>query len=209
MGHRVIATARTPADLESLRAEFQGNGEQMECHRLDINDAASVVVLDQWLRDRYGHIDVLINNAGIMAGSYTASVLDLPLDVLQTTLETNLFGMLRVTQALLPLMRKSRAGRVVNLSSGMGQLAEMGSGAPAYRISKTAVNALTRILAAELADSGIKVNAACPGWCRTDLGGPTAPRSAEEGIDTVVWLATLPDDGPTGGFYRDRQPIAW
>jgi len=116
---------------------------------------------------------------------------------------------LRTTQALAPLLRANRAGRVVNLASGMGQLAEMGSGVPAYRISKTALNAVTRILAAEMAASGVKVNSVCPGWCRTDLGGPDAPRSPEEGIDTVIWLATLPDDGPTGGFFRDRQPIPW
>jgi NAD(P)-dependent dehydrogenase (short-subunit alcohol dehydrogenase family) len=91
----------------------------------------------------------------------------------------------------------------------MGQLAEMEAGAPAYRISKTAVNAVTAILAAEMAGSKIKVNSVCPGWCRTDLGGADAPRSPEEGVDTVVWLATLPDDGPSGGFFRDRQPIPW
>jgi NAD(P)-dependent dehydrogenase (short-subunit alcohol dehydrogenase family) len=98
---------------------------------------------------------------------------------------------------------------VVNLSSGLGQLSDMDRGSPAYRISKTAVNALTRILAVELADTPIKVNAVCPGWCRTELGGHNASRSPEEGIDTVIWLATLPPDGPTGGFFRDRQPIPW
>ncbi len=136
-------------------------------------------------------------------------MLELPFETLRTTLETNLFGVLRVTQALAPLLRASRAGRVVNLASGMGQLADMASGVPAYRISKTALNAVTRILAAEMADSGVKVNSVCPGWCRTDLGGLDAPRSPEQGIDTVVWLATLPEAGPSGGFFRDRQPIPW
>jgi NAD(P)-dependent dehydrogenase (short-subunit alcohol dehydrogenase family) len=209
IGHLVIAAARTLADLEPLRAELQHGGYMIECHPLDVTDGDSVAALSRWLGERFGRVDVLINNAGILMGPYGMSVLDLPLDNLRATLETNLFGMLRVTQALLPLMRESRAGRVVNLSSGMGQLSDMGAGAPAYRISKTAVNALTRTLAAELAGSGIKVNAVCPGWCRTDLGGPNAPLSAEEGIDTVVWLATLPEDGPSGGFFRDRQPIPW
>lgn len=207
-GHRVVATARQVADLEPLRAELAASGHPLACHALDVTDAPSVAALAHWLRRHFDHIDGLINNAGI-SDRFDTSLLELAPEVLATILETNLFGVLRVTQALFPLLRASAAGRVVNLSSGMGQLAEMGSGAPAYRIAKTALNALTRILAAETAASGIKVNALCPGWCRTDLGGDAAPRSAEEGIDSVVWLATLPDDGPSGGFFRDRQPIPW
>ena len=95
------------------------------------------------------------------------------------------------------------------MSSGLGQLSDMGGGWPAYRMSKTALNALTRTTAAEVAADGIKVNAACPGWVKTDMGGPDAERTPEQGADTAVWLALLPDDGPTGGFFRDRAPIAW
>lgn len=208
-GHLVVATARNVADLEPLRSELQRDGHMIECRQLDVTDDKSVAALSRWLGERFGRMDVLINNAGIVIGPYDMGLLELPLDQLRSTLETNLFGVLRVTQALLPLMRESRAGRVVNLSSSMGQLSEMAADAPAYRISKTAVNALTRILAVELAGSRIKVNAVCPGWCRTDMGGPNAPLSAEEGIDTVVWLATLPDDGPTGGYFRERLPIPW
>ncbi len=208
-GHLVVATARNRADLEPLRSQLQSAGHLIECRQLDVTNENSVAALGDWLRERFGRVDVLINNAGISIDHYSTSLLDLPLDTLRATLETNLFGVLRVTQALVPLMRASRAGRVVNLSSGMGQLSGMAAGVPAYRISKTAVNALTRILAAEMARSRIKVNSVCPGWCRTDLGGSDAPRSPEEGIDTVAWLATLPDDGPSGGFFRDRQPIPW
>jgi NAD(P)-dependent dehydrogenase (short-subunit alcohol dehydrogenase family) len=112
-----------------------------------------------------------------------------------------------VSQALVPLMQGS--GRVVDVSSGMGQLAEMNGGYPGYRLSKAALNALTRILADELKGTGVKVNSVCPGWVRTDMGGADAPRTPEQGAETIVWLATLPDDGPTGGFFRDRQPIPW
>jgi len=208
-GHHVVATARNPVDLETLATEVVAAGGKIDCQRLDVTDAASAADLARWLKERFGRVDVLINNAGISLENFKTSILDLPLDALQHTLDTNLFGALRVTQALVPLLRASPAGRVVNLSSGMGQLAEMGTGAPAYRISKTALNAVTRILGGDLADSGVKVNAVCPGWCRTDMGGPEAPRTADEGVDTVVWLACLPADGPTGGFFRDRQPIPW
>lgn len=208
-GHRVIATARQPADLEVLRSKFELAGHPIETRALDVTDQASVAALASWLEERYGRVDGLINNAGISLDRFSMSLSDLPLDTLRETLETNLFGLLRVTQALMPLLRASAAGRVVNLSSGMGQLSDMGTGAPAYRISKTAVNAVTTILAAELKGSPVKVNSVCPGWCRTDLGGKEAPRSPEDGIDTVVWLATLPADGPNGGFFRDRLPIPW
>jgi NAD(P)-dependent dehydrogenase (short-subunit alcohol dehydrogenase family) len=208
-GHLVVATGRNTEELETLCSKLRLAGHGMECHRLDVTDDQSVATLRDWLGERYGCVDVLINNAGIGIDQFSTSLLELPLETLRTTLETNLYGVLRVTQALLPLMRTSRAGRVVNVSSGMGQLSDMEAGAPAYRISKTALNAVTRILATETAETGIKVNSVCPGWCRTDLGGPEAPRSVEEGIDTIVWLATLPGDGPSGGFFRDRRPIPW
>jgi NAD(P)-dependent dehydrogenase (short-subunit alcohol dehydrogenase family) len=109
----------------------------------------------------------------------------------------------------MPGMAARGWGRIVGVSSGMGQLAEMGSGSLAYRISKAGLNVLTRVLAREGAARGVKVNSACPGWVRTDMGGASATRTVEQGAETIVWLATLPDDGPTGGFFRDRQPIAW
>jgi NAD(P)-dependent dehydrogenase (short-subunit alcohol dehydrogenase family) len=125
------------------------------------------------------------------------------------TYTTNVMGPTRLIQAVMPAMRKAGYGRIVNLSSGAGQLSEMGMGFPAYRMSKAALNALTRVSARELAGDGVKVNAMCPGWVRTGMGGPNAPREPKEAADTAVWLATLPDNGPTGGFFRDRQPIAW
>jgi NAD(P)-dependent dehydrogenase (short-subunit alcohol dehydrogenase family) len=136
-------------------------------------------------------------------------VLDSKLVTWRDTLETNLIGPLLLAQALVPLMKRNGYGRIVNVSSGQGQLSDMGVGTPAYRVSKTALNALTRTLAADLKGSGILVNSMCPGWVRTDMGGAGAPRTVEQGADTAVWLATLPDDGPSGGMFRDRRSIPW
>ncbi len=138
-----------------------------------------------------------------------ASIFQADASLLRETFETNTLGPLFVAIALVPLMRRNDYGRIVNVSSGMGQLSDMDGGYPGYRISKTALNAVTVILARELEDTNIKVNAVCPGWVRTDMGGASATRSPEEGADTIVWLATLPDDGPSGGFFRDRRPIDW
>jgi NAD(P)-dependent dehydrogenase (short-subunit alcohol dehydrogenase family) len=136
-------------------------------------------------------------------------VLSIPADAFRRTFETNVFGMIEVSRALVPSMVSRGYGRIVNISSGAGQLASMSTYAPAYSMSKTAVNAFTRIVAETYRGRGILANAVDPGWVRTDMGGPSAPRSVEEGADTIVWLATLPDTGPTGGFFRDRRPITW
>ena len=172
---------------------------------LEVSDHASVDAA----RDRFeadpGRLDVLVNNAGV-GGSYTQGAADFDLDDAKRTLETNLFGAWRLAQAALPLLRASDDGRIVNVSSGAGQLDDMQGGYPAYRISKSGLNALTRILAAE--ERGVRSNALCPGWVRTDMGGSGAPRSVAEGADTAVWLATDPEVG-SGGFYRDRKPIPW
>jgi NAD(P)-dependent dehydrogenase (short-subunit alcohol dehydrogenase family) len=154
-----------------------------------------------------GRLDVLVNNAGTYGSS--AGAADTDLEEAHRVLEVNLFGAWRLTQAVLPLLRESGHGRIVNVSSGAGQLDDMQGGRAGYRVSKTALNALTRTLAVDEERNRILVNAMCPGWVRTDMGGESAPRSVEEGADTAVWLATLPDDGPTGGFFRDREPIPW
>ena len=138
-----------------------------------------------------------------------ASVFKTRLDILDATLKTNFYGPLLLCQAFVPLMKRNKYGRIVNVSSGLGQLDSLGSGYPAYELSKAALNALTLSMARELRGTNVLINAMCPGWVRTDMGGWHAPRSVEEGADTVVWLATLPDGGPQGGFFRDRQPIPW
>ncbi|MBI4755913.1 MAG: SDR family oxidoreductase [Betaproteobacteria bacterium] len=208
-GLDVVLTARDAEKGEAVVAALCAEGLSPAFHVLDVARDASVAAFADWLRHAHGRCDVLVNNAGIAIDGWDTPLENLPLDVLQRTLDTNLFGVLRVARALLPLMRAGGYGRIVNLSSGMGQLSDMQAGAPAYRISKTALNAATRILARELADGDFKVNSMCPGWVRTDMGGPNATRSVQEGADTAVWLATLAEDGPTGGFFRDRQPIPW
>jgi NAD(P)-dependent dehydrogenase (short-subunit alcohol dehydrogenase family) len=179
---------------------------------LDVTDAASIRAAVAEVVGRHGRIDVLVNNAGILkegSSPEDSSVFDAPADLVMLTYLTNTIGPLRLIQAVVPAMRERGYGRVVNVSSGAGQLADMQSGFPAYRMSKAALNALTRLTAAEIGPGDVKVNAMCPGWVRTDMGGPNATRSVAQGADTAVWLATLPPDGPSGGFFRDRKPIAW
>jgi NAD(P)-dependent dehydrogenase (short-subunit alcohol dehydrogenase family) len=209
LGHQVIATARDPAAAERAAEELSDGGRlSLQAEQLDVADPGSVERLRERLEAEPGHLDALVNNAGV-TGEVTTNASEAALDDAHETMETNLFGAWRLAQTMLPLLRRSEHGRIVNVSSGAGQLSDMNGGSPGYRISKTALNALTRILSQEEGANGILVNSMCPGWVRTDMGGSAAPRSVEEGADTAVWLATLPVDGPTGGFFRNREPIAW
>jgi NAD(P)-dependent dehydrogenase (short-subunit alcohol dehydrogenase family) len=177
---------------------------------LDVTSAASVREAVESARELTGGIDVLVNNAGVsLDGPLRPPYVDE--DVLRATLDTNLTGAWRVAEAVVPGMVEAGYGRVVNLTSSYGSLSLMDSGRhPAYRVSKTALNALTRMLAAELAGTGVLVNAADPGWTRSGMGGQSAPRGPAEGADTPVWLATLPEgDGTTGGLFADRRPLPW
>ena len=208
-GLRVVLTARDDGKGKTAAAGLAKDRIEVESRPLDVTSDASIKTFASWLNDACGRCDVLVNNAGVMLDPRGSRVLDATVDTFRATLETNLLGPLRLIKALAPFMKKSGYGRIVNVSSGQGQLADMGVGTPAYRVSKTALNALTRTLAADLHGSGILVNAMCPGWVRTDMGGASAPRSVEQGADTAVWLATLPENGPSGGFFRDRKPIPW
>jgi NAD(P)-dependent dehydrogenase (short-subunit alcohol dehydrogenase family) len=198
-GYLVLAGSRDPGKVEESDA--------IRAVQLDVADQASVDAARERTEADQGRLDVLVNNAGIY-GDYE-SVGEYDLERAHEVIETNTFGAWRLSQAMLPLLRRSGHGRIVNVSSGAGQLTEMNGGAAAYRVSKSGLNALTRILAEDEAGNGILANSVCPGWVRTDMGGRGARLSVEEGADTAVWLATLPDDGPSGGFFREREPIPW
>jgi NAD(P)-dependent dehydrogenase (short-subunit alcohol dehydrogenase family) len=195
-------------DLGKGRAAAEGLGDlDVDPRRLDVADPDSVRELASELEDAYGRLDVLVNNAAILYDTWQRGV-EADLDLVHEALETNLFGAWRTAQACLHLLRRSEHGRIVNVSSGGGALSSMGAGTPAYSVSKAALNALTRILAAELRSDGILVNAVCPGWVATDMGGPGG-RPVERGGASVMWAALLPDDGPSGGFFRDGRQLDW
>ena len=205
----VVIGARDAVKCEHALEELSRGGANVAAFPLDVNDTKSVRRFVEHVEKKHGAPGVLVNNAGVYPEAFDAKVTDTSTSMWRATFETNLFGAVRMCREVVPLMKKLRYGRIVNISSGLGQLHQMGEGSPAYRVSKAALNALTRTLAAEVAGSGILVNSMSPGWVRTDMGGEEAPRSVEEGADTAVWLALLPSNGPTGQFFRDRKPIPW
>ena len=196
-GFVVFAGARNPDDVDRI--------DGIEPIRLDVTDQGTIDAARDQIEAGPGQLDALINNAGVYGDPVGAA--DYDLEDAHEVLEVNTIGPWRLIEAFLPLMRSSSQPRIVNVSSGAGQLSDMNGGRAAYRVSKAGLNALTRTLASD--ERWVKVNTMCPGWVRTDMGGSAASRSVEEGADTAVWLATLPDDGPTGGFFRDRKPIPW
>ncbi|WP_027345652.1 SDR family NAD(P)-dependent oxidoreductase [Hamadaea tsunoensis] len=197
-GHDVILTAR---DAEA--AAQAGRDLGVRHLRLDVADPASIGAAAA----QVDALDVLVNSAAILYDTWQHAV-DADLDVVRQAAETNLYGPWRLAQALLPALRRSAHPRIVNVSSEGGSLTSMGGGTPAYSASKAGLNALTRMLAAELRPAGFLVNAVCPGWVATDMGGPGG-RPVRDGAAGIVWAATLPDNGPTGGFFRDGRPLPW
>jgi NAD(P)-dependent dehydrogenase (short-subunit alcohol dehydrogenase family) len=204
LGHTVLLTSRS---AEAAAGAAAGMGPHAHPLPLDVTSDADAARVAEEVAARFGRLDVLVNNAAITYDTWQrASTADL--DVVRETAETNLYGPWRVTLALLPLLRRSDHPRVVNVSSEAASLTGMGGGTPAYTASKVALNALIRMLAAETRADRILVNAVCPGWVATDMGGPGG-RPVAEGAASVVWAATLPDDGPSGGFFRDGRPLPW
>jgi len=205
----VVLTSRHEKDGLDAVAIFNKNELPVRYHPLDVTNPSQILKLKNFLTQEFGRCDGLVNNAGIFLDDKDGNSFNTDLDTFRQTMETNVYGPYLLCQALVPLMKKNNYGRIVNISSGLGQLNDMGGGYPSYRMSKTAINAITKILAAELEGTNILVNSMCPGWVKTRMGGPGATRSVEEGADTAVWLSALPDGGPTGKIFCDRNEVLW
>jgi NAD(P)-dependent dehydrogenase (short-subunit alcohol dehydrogenase family) len=206
-GYAAVLGSRSVERGEAAARRLADAGLEVRACRLDVADADSVERAAGWVARSFGRCDALVNNAAI---DYDTDQLAATADLerVHRAMETNLFGAWRTTLALLPLLRRAPHPRIVNVSSEAGSLASMGAGTPAYHVTKAALNALTRTLAAELRADGVLVNAICPGWTTTDMGG-RGGRPVSEGAASVVWGVLLPDDGPTGGFFRDGRPLPW
>jgi NAD(P)-dependent dehydrogenase (short-subunit alcohol dehydrogenase family) len=211
LDYKVILTARREAEGRAAAEALQREGLDVSFYPLDVASGTSIQQLADFIRTKYRRLYVLVNNAGIFPdpapSDRSSTAFDADMETIRSGFEINTLGPLHLCQILIPLMGDQ--GRVVNVSSGMGQLSEMNGCCPSYRLSKTALNAVTRIFADELKETGIKINSVCPGWVRTDMGGEEAPLSIEEGSHGIVWAATLPEDGPSGGFFRHGKPIDW
>ncbi len=207
-GVQVVLTSRDADKGLTAIEQLQQLNFPVEFHQLDVTDQASIETLKNDLQQKYQQIDILINNAGIFpTGMNNLSIFDVDINTIKEAMDTNTYGPLQLIQALVPIMNND--ARIINVSSGMGQLSQMDSGYPAYRMSKTGLNVITKLVAEELKENtNISINAVCPGWVKTDMGGPRAPKSVTEGADTIIWLALM-ENPPTGGFFRDRQKIEW
>mgnify|MGYP002634278330 CR=1 FL=1 len=203
LDYQVILTSR---DLKKGAEAARDLGVRF--HPLDVISAKSIAALHGFVEQEFGRLDVLINNAGVFLDE-KQGILDVPEESLRATLETNTFGPLRLARAFIPMMIAQNYGRIVNVSSGMGEIGDLNNYGPSYRLSKLALNGITLMLANALKGKNVLVNAVCPGWVRTDMGGSNAERDLETGASGIVWAATLPNQGPHGGFFRDGKKIDW
>lgn len=208
-GCKVVMTARNLAELIPVVEDLAKHGYSVEAFFCDVTDQSSIDALFKHVEKTYGKIDILINNAGILLDRLDQELKDIAIDTILNSFNTNSLGSYRMMVTMLPLLQKSEMARVVNLSSTAGQLKEMGARLPAYRSSKAALNALTKLFAAEYSSEKLKINAVCPNWVRTRMGGKHAPFSVEESVRGIMWAATLDKNGPSGGFYRDCEAIDW
>lgn len=210
-GYHVLLGCRNLEKAQNAVKEIAQTAEQhVQAIELDTSDEMSIKRAFAQIEKEFGSLDVLVNNAGVfLDNNQVEGSLNTPASVIRDTFATNTLGPFLMIQNALPLMRKKGFGRIVNISSGMGQLSDMNGGFAGYRISKAGLNAVTRIFADETSGEDILINSCCPGWVKTDMGGSQAEREISQGAETPVWLATLQKGGPTGGFFRDREPIAW
>lgn len=227
-GFKVILTSRKEAKGKEATEKLKKEGLDLSYHQLDVTNKKGIKNIYSYVKKEFGKLDVLVNNAGILLDHLDeskndkdsdygislddypeASIFKIKEEVYKKTLDVNFFGSMNLCKAFIPTMIKNDYGRIVNISSGMGQLSDMGGGWPAYRLSKTALNVLTRILADETRNYNILINSMCPGWVKTDMGGPNATRSPKQATETIVWLATLLNGGSSGSFFRDKKKIEW
>ena len=207
LGLTVILSARDFIKGQVAAKQLADKGLDVLFFQLDVSNQSNISRIAQQIEQQFGRLDVLVNNAAILYDTWQKAI-DADLEVVNQAFTTNLFGPWRLSQVCIPIMKRNKYGRIVNVSSGAGSLHYMGGGIPAYSVSKAALNALTRILAAELSGTGILVNSVDPGWVATDMGG-RGGRPVEEGAKGIVWAATLPDNGPTGGFFFDGKQAPW
>jgi NAD(P)-dependent dehydrogenase (short-subunit alcohol dehydrogenase family) len=207
LGLTVIMGSRDFTKGRAAAKQLIERGLDIIVYELDVSDQSHMGRIAHQIEQRFGRLDVLVNNAAILYDTWQ-SAFSADLDVVNQALTTNLFGPWKLSQLCIPLMKRNRYGRIVNVSSGAGSLHYMTNGSPAYSVSKVALNAFSRILAADLRGTGILVNSVDPGWVATDMGG-RGGRPVEEGAKGIVWAATLPDNGPSGGFFFDGKPAPW
>lgn len=215
LGYTVILGCRKIADGQEAAAGLKSEKLDIVPHALDTTSEDSIITLLNFVNDQFGRLDVLINNGGVLLdhrsykGEPKVSIFDTTRETLMRTMDTNVNGPFLMCKHFIPVMMKNGYGRVVNISSRLGQLSKIAHGTPCYRLSKTALNGVTRIFADETAGTNILVNSACPGWAKTDMGGPNAYLLPEQAVDTIIWLATLSNGGPTGAFFGERQQVDW
>ena len=203
----VILVARSLNKGERASKQLSDKGLDVVFYQLDVSNQNHIHNLAERVEQQFGRLDVLVNNAAILYDTWQHAI-NADLEVVNQAIITNLFGPWRLSQIFIPIMKRNKYGRIVNVSSGAGSLHYMDSGTPAYSVSKAALNVLTRILAAELRGTGILVNSVDPGWVATDMGG-RGGRPVEDGAKGIVWASTLQDNGPTGGFFFDAKPTPW
>ena len=213
-GFDLVLIGRDSKAYEPLIAQFNLKSPRAKFFEMDLSKNESQKEFESWLKLNYKSWHLLINNAGVLLDGKVSDAEEahsdkISLKVFRETYEVNVLAPFRLMQIVVPKMKEQNYGRIVNVSSGMGALNNMSGGWPAYRSSKAALNALTRIVASETENWNIKVNSVSPGWVQTDMGGKNATRTVEEGIQGILWAATLDDEGPTGGFFRDGKPLEW
>lgn len=204
-GFTVFLTARNPERGKQAVQQLSNKGLNVHFIELDVTNLQSIKQAVKLFKEQSDYLDVLVNNAGILMDK--CNIVEMPMEVLEKTVTANAYGPIMVIQNFLPLIKQG--GRIINISSGLGALHDMGSYSPAYSISKTMLNAITRQFSSVLSERGISLNSMCPGWVQTDMGGENASRSVEKGAETAVWLATESHQSLTGKFFRDKKEIDW